>query len=70
MSLVGTKSRLSALTKDLWLQWHDTRNYWRDAKAEEFEKKYLSELFYGVDRTITVMEKLDELLTKVRKDCE
>lgn len=70
MSLAGTKSRLSSITKELWLQWHDTKNYWRDAKSEEFERDYLSELFLGIDRTITTMEKLDELLAKVRKDCE
>lgn len=70
MSLGGAKSRLAATTKDLWLQWHETRKQWRDAKAEEFEKQYLSELFLSVDRTITVMEKLDEILAKVRKDCE
>jgi len=30
----------------------------------------MSELFANVDKTITVMDKLNELLTKVRKDCE
>jgi hypothetical protein len=28
------------------------------------------ELFANVDKTVTVMEKLHELLTKVRNDCE
>ncbi|MBC8096991.1 MAG: hypothetical protein H7Y43_14385 [Akkermansiaceae bacterium] len=70
MSLAGTKARLSGITKELWLNWHETKNYWKDAKSEEFERQYLSELFLGIDRTISVMEKLDELLAKVRKDCE
>jgi hypothetical protein len=70
VSLAGTKSRLSGVTKELWLNWHETRRSWRDAKSEEFERQYLSELFLGVDKTITAMEKLDELLAKVRKDCE
>jgi hypothetical protein len=70
MSLAAAKSRLSSLTKDLWLQWHETRNYWKDSKSEEFEREYLSEVFLGVDRAITAMEKLDEVLAKVRKDCE
>jgi hypothetical protein len=30
----------------------------------------MAELFAGVDKSITVLEKLDELLTKVRNDCE
>jgi uncharacterized protein YeaO (DUF488 family) len=39
-------------------------------KAQEFEQRYMTELFANVDKTITVMDKLNELLTKVRKDCE
>jgi hypothetical protein len=70
MNLSGSKSRLAATTKELSLQWEETKNYWRDAKAQEFEKRFLEELFVGVDRTVTVIEKLDELLKKVRSDCE
>ena len=70
MSLAGSKSRLAAVTKELALQWDETKNHWRDAKSKEFEHHYLEELFIGVDRTITVIEKLDELLKQVRNDCE
>jgi len=70
MSMAGSKARLVGLTKELSLKWDDTKNYWRDAKAAEFEHKYLIELFAGVDKTITIVEKLDELLKKVQKDCE
>jgi len=70
MSLSGSKSRLSAVTRDLQLKWSHTKNSWRDAKTTEFENKYLHELFISVDKTITVIEKLDELLKKVRSDCE
>ena len=37
---------------------------------KEFERQYLQELFFAVDRTVTVIEKLDELFKKVRSDCE
>ena len=30
----------------------------------------MSELFANVDRTVTILEKLEELLKKVRSDCE
>lgn len=70
MNLSGNKSRLNALTRELALKWDDTRTYWRDAKSLEFERRYLRELFAGVDKTITVIDKLDLLLAKVRKDCE
>jgi hypothetical protein len=70
MNLSGSKNRLVALTKELSKRWEDTKNHWRDAKSQEFEQRYLTELFANVDRTITVMDKLNEILIKVRKDCE
>ena len=70
MSLSGSKNRLVAITKELSNRWDETKNYWRDAKSQEFEQRYMTELFANVDKTITVMEKLNELLIKVRNDCE
>ncbi len=63
-------SRIEALTKELSLQWQQTRSYWSDAKSQEFEQKYLQELFSSVDRTMVVIEQLDKLLSKIRRDCE
>ena len=70
MNLSGSKNRLVAITKELSNRWGETKNYWHDAKSQEFEQRYMTELFANVDKTITVMDKLNELLTKVRKDCE
>lgn len=63
-------SRMSAITKELWLQWEQTKEYWRDAKSQEFEHKYLDELFASVDKAVTVIDQLDKLTTKIRSDCE
>jgi hypothetical protein len=70
MSAAGSKSRLVSAAKELSVKWADTKNYWRDEKSLEFERKYLQELFISVDRAVNVIEKLDELLKKVRSDCE
>ncbi len=63
-------SRLEALTRELRLQWQQTREYWSDQKSREFEQKYLQELFTSVDRTVTVIEQLDKILSKIKRDCE
>ena len=68
MNANGT--RLAGITKDLCTEWQQTKQYWRDAKSEEFERKFLEELRAGVDKTVTVIEQLDKLITKIRKDCE
>lgn len=70
MSLRASGNQLAALTKELFLQWDDTKSYWRDSKAEEFEKTYLEELQANVDNTSVVIEQLDKLISKIRRDCE
>jgi hypothetical protein len=41
-----------------------------DAKSHEFEHQYLEELFASVDRAVLVIEQLDKLILKIKKDCE
>ena len=66
----GSGNKLSALTRELWAQWQQTKTCWQDERAQEFEQRYLEELVASVDRAVTVIDQLDKLLTKVRKDCE
>jgi hypothetical protein len=68
--MTANGSRLSALTKDLWERWQQTRESWADAKSLEFEHQYLQELIASVDKSVAVMEELDKLLVKIRQDCE
>jgi hypothetical protein len=68
--MTGGGDRLAAITKELWLQWQQTKESWRDAKSEEFQRKYIQELLVSVDKSVTVIEELDKLVTKIRKDCE
>ena len=63
-------ARLEALTKDLRVHWLQTKEYWLDAKSHEFEHRYLDELFSSVDRAVAVIDQLDKLITKIKKDCE
>lgn len=70
MSLSGNRGRLTGLTRDISLQWEETKNYWRDAKSDEFERKFMVELSGHVNRATLVLEQLEELLKKVRSDCE
>lgn len=63
-------ARLEATTKGLRAQWQQTKQYWSDAKSAEFEHKFLEELFSSVDRAVSVIDQLDKLLGKIKKDCE
>ena len=66
----GNGSRLAALTSQLSNQWQRTKEQWKDAKCEEFDRQYIQELLASVDKAVTVMEQLDKLVTKIRHDCE
>jgi hypothetical protein len=66
----ASSNRLSGITKELRAHWQDTKAYWKDAKSQEFEHRYMEELLASVDRAVTVIEQLDKLVTKIRKDCE
>ena len=70
MSLSAKKGRLSAVTKELAVDWAQTKEAWKDEKCREFEQKYLEELFASVDRAVLVIEQLDKLVLKIKKDCE
>lgn len=70
MSLNASKSRLSALTKDLAGKWRETREYWRDERAREFEQRYMDDLLSSVTNTLNSIDKLEQTLNKIRSDCE
>jgi hypothetical protein len=66
----ASQNRLVGLTQEITLQWAETRNYWRDAKSEEFERLFMTELSANVNRTVMALSQMDEILKKVRSDCE
>jgi predicted ATPase len=70
VNLSGSKSRVAGVAKDISLKWTETKNHWHDARSAEFDQRYMQEFFLGVEKTVTIIEKLDEILRKVQHDCE
>ena len=70
MNLRSNATRLTMLTRELTNNWLETKEYWRDTKSVEFERKYLQELTATVERTVAIIEQLDKVLGKIRSDCE
>jgi hypothetical protein len=66
----GNGFKLAAITKEFSYQWQQTKEYWNDAKSEEFEHKYIEELLSNVDKAVAVIDELDKLVGKIRSDCE
>jgi hypothetical protein len=70
MSLNADRTRLAALTRELWSHWDQTRAVWGDAKRVEFQQRYMDELRASVDNALTHIEVLDKIISKVRSECE
>jgi len=66
----ASAARLEALTRELRLQWQYTRDQWADAKSAEFEQRFLQELFATVDKTVAVIDEIEKVVAKIRKECE
>lgn len=63
-------AQLATLTKELLARWRQTREYWTDAKAREFEERFMAELETTVNSAVTGMSNLERAIRKVRSDCE
>ncbi len=70
MSMSGSKGLLTLATRQLQARWQETRNSWRDEKAQEFEEIYLAELMMSMNSALRVIDELDQLLEKIHADCD
>ena len=70
MSTSANGERLAALTKELLNCWQQTRECWMDAKAREFEERYMLELESMVKSATSGIANLEGVIHKVRSDCE
>ena len=70
MSSSGSGARLTALTKQLEGHWQQTRQAWTDAKAAEFEERFMRELGTVANITCAGIDNLEQILRNLRTDCE
>ena len=70
MSTQGSSAQLEAAWRDLASAWQHVNDDWRDARAREFEQRYLEKLPNLVMNARRAIEDIDLLLRKMRHDCE
>lgn len=70
MNSGGHAAQLEALTRALTERWRHTRHSWRDAKAREFEERFVAELISAVSSASRNIEEVEAILRKIRSDCE
>jgi hypothetical protein len=70
MSLQPVSSRLMAVTKELSIEWGRTHDCWRDAKGDEFERLYITEILAAVGVAVRAITEIDKQMAKIIHDCE
>ena len=70
MSARASAVKMTKSTKQFLATWAQIRSYWRDTKAREFEKQYIEPLPDDISAAMRVIEEIDKVLTKARRDCE
>jgi hypothetical protein len=62
-------ARLKHAMKTLNEHWDFTKDYWADQNALDFEKNHLIPVQGQVESALRGIEKLSEVLQKIRADC-
>ncbi len=70
MSVMDSKGMLSKAFKELLARWEDTKSIWSDTQSHEFEKTYLVLIEQDVRSALGAMDTLDQILMKIKIDCE
>ena len=70
MSLKASKAKLSRAGKDISSQWQEAREAWRDQKAAQFEREYIAQLPDSISSAVAIIDELDNVLAKIKKNCE
>ena len=70
MSLSIGKAKLVGSLKELILRWERTKAAWDDPMSADLEQTVLEPLEPKVRAAVTAMEKMGEVLSRAKRDCE
>ena len=70
MSLTAGKTKLEKTTRELSINWNQTKGRWKDAKWLDFEEQYMRDLMENVHTATAAIEALEKLSKEIRNDCE
>lgn len=70
MNVSSSRSLLVRSSRDLVEAWHDTERYWRDEKSAQFDKEFIAPIPKTVAAAAAVIQEIDGVLNKMRRDCE
>ncbi len=69
MGVDFSRTRLQQTLKELNLRWEKANVDWDDKVSREFQDTYIRQLEPKVKATMDAMEKMSELLKRLKRDC-
>ena len=70
MSLATGRSQLTNAFKSLKQQWETAQTIWRDVVRKEFADEHWDPLEARLSAVLTAIDRLDQALAQMKKDCE
>ncbi|MFW5652975.1 MAG: hypothetical protein ACOC0P_02925 [Planctomycetota bacterium] len=70
MSVNAGQANINDAVKQLQQAWQRVRDNWDDPVAEHFEREFLTEIEPRTRQTLHAMATMQELLARIRQDCE
>lgn len=70
MPVQDAMGNMARAMKDLGVRWTEVRSTWKDARAQEFEKKYVQIWERDFRSSLGQLEGMATYLGQMRRDCE
>jgi len=67
--MIAGAGRLNHCLKMLRERWDETKSQWSDQVTRDFEKNHLLPLEHQTSNAMRGMEKLSEVLSRLKQDC-
>ncbi len=62
-------TKLNYAIKTLRRHWDEVSPYWQDAVRDDFEARHIDPLVVKVNATVRGMNKLEEVLIRMKREC-
>jgi hypothetical protein len=69
MALYESRGQLGKMMKDLLVRWHETKMNWDDARAHQFEERFIVPLEKDLRQAISAMDQMGTLISSIKNDC-
>ena len=70
MSVSSALGKFKRASRDLEARWSETQQYWRDDNCRMFEERHLKALHSRLRTAEAAMASMDDVLMKLRRECE